>query len=91
MNGTWFKIKGYKYTGPDTIEFSKPFDPPVQPHTWHFVKCVLNNSSGNDMTPTYEAKFEPVGQGKLEEVGIRALTKANVDSGQWIWKGRKKL
>lgn len=89
MNGQWFKIKGYRYTGPDTVEFFEPFEPPVQPLTWHFFRCT-EVSSGNPKTPEDEGKFEPVGVGKLEKTGIKALTEAKVNSGEWFWQARKK-
>ena len=87
MNGTWFKIKGYKYTSPHTVEFSEPFDPPVEPCTWHLFKCTDVN--GINKTQEYPGKFDPVGVGELVRPGIRVETKAQVDSGNWFWQARK--
>lgn len=85
MNGEWFKIKGVKYTDPDTVEFSKPFEPPLQPLTMHRVRC-----NGDTQLKEYNCSFEPAGQGTLTENGIRDRTEAKVVSGQWYWEGRKK-
>ena len=83
-----FIISGYKYTGPDRVEFFEPFDPPIEPRTWHLFWCV--DSTGAQKTKgKYPGKFDPVGEGELVRPDIRNETKAKVDSREWHWKAIK--
>jgi len=94
IESQWFRINGVNYASENRVEFSPPFEPPfepptppVEPRTWHLFRCVDINR--NVKYGPVSGKFDPVGVGELERIGVKNATKDKIDSKNWFWEGKK--